>query len=135
MQMEPYAACETDEIRSSSARIGDLVRTRSGLGCRPTRSGFFANGMLLNVLASMQVMTDPEPWARQLGAAARNLTTPFFHEEEVRTHKQTHLMIWTLAITSGRVVRVSLDKLVVRRPLPVNSGATSTRRSRSLVWT
>src|SRR5215469_6287959 len=57
-QMNAYVACEDPEIREVvRAGYGDLVayvRRVSGADW-PTVSGFFSTGMLLNVLASMQI--------------------------------------------------------------------------------
>jgi AcrR family transcriptional regulator len=68
-QMQAYAACEDEEIRAVvRAGFGDLVayvRRVSGAD-GPTIWQFFATGMLLNVLASMYVTVDPEPWMTQL---------------------------------------------------------------------
>jgi AcrR family transcriptional regulator len=68
-QMQAYAACEDEEIRAVVRNgFGDLVAYAKRVSGLPAEdvARFFANGMLLNVLASMQVMTDPEPWAQQL---------------------------------------------------------------------
>jgi len=68
-QMQAYAACEDDEIRAVVRNgFGDLVAYAQRVSGLPADeiSRFFATGMLMNVLASMQVMTDPEPWAQQL---------------------------------------------------------------------
>ncbi len=68
-QMHAYVACDDPEIRSVvRAGYGDLVayvRRVSGTDW-PTVSGFFATGMLLNVLASMHVDEAPEPWMEDL---------------------------------------------------------------------
>jgi len=68
-QMQAYAACDDPEIRAVvRAGYGDLVayvRRVSGADW-PTVWDFFATGMLLNVLASMQFDTEPEPWMQEL---------------------------------------------------------------------
>ena len=68
-QMQAYAACDDSEIREViRAGYGDLVayvRRVSGVGW-PTVWNFFATGMLLNVLSSLQVEEDPEPWMTDL---------------------------------------------------------------------
>ena len=68
-QMQAYAACDDPEIRAVvRAGYGDLVayvRRVSGADL-PTVWRFFADGMLLNVLASMHVEDDPEPWMEDL---------------------------------------------------------------------
>jgi AcrR family transcriptional regulator len=65
-QMQSYAACDDPEIREVVRNgYGDLVtyvQRVSGLGAEEI-AAFFAKGMLMNVLASMHVMSDPEPWA------------------------------------------------------------------------
>ena len=68
-QMQAYAACDDPEIQAVVRNgFGDLVAYAQRVSGLPAEeiSRFFATGMLLNVLASMQVMTDPEPWAQQL---------------------------------------------------------------------
>jgi AcrR family transcriptional regulator len=68
-QMQAYAASEDPDIRAVvRAGYGDLfayVRRVSGADA-PTLWGFFATGMLLNVLAAMHVDHDPEPWMQEL---------------------------------------------------------------------
>ena len=68
-QMQAYAACDDPEIREVvRAGFGDLVayvRRVSGADW-PTVWGFFSTGMLLNVLASMHVDDEPEPWMQDL---------------------------------------------------------------------
>jgi AcrR family transcriptional regulator len=68
-QMQGYAASEDPDIRRVVREgFGDLVayvRRVSGLDW-PHIWRFFATGMLLNVLSSMQVTEDPEPWMTDL---------------------------------------------------------------------
>jgi AcrR family transcriptional regulator len=68
-QMQAYAACDDPEIRDVvRAGYGDLVayvRRVSGADW-PTVWSFFSTGMLLNVLASMHVDNEPEPWMQDL---------------------------------------------------------------------
>jgi AcrR family transcriptional regulator len=68
-QMQSYAACGDPEICAAvRAGYGDLVayvRRVSGADL-PTVFQFFATGMMLNVLASMGVTADPEPWMADL---------------------------------------------------------------------
>jgi AcrR family transcriptional regulator len=68
-QMQAYVASDDPEIRAVvRAGFGDLVayvRRVSGADW-PTTWHFFAEGMLLNVLAAMQVNDDPDPWMTQL---------------------------------------------------------------------
>lgn len=68
-QMQAYAACDDDDIRAAMRRgYGSLhlfVETVSGLP--PTAvSSWFAKGMLLNVIAAMDLQHDEEPWAQRL---------------------------------------------------------------------
>src|SRR3954447_7534537 len=68
-QMQTYAACEDPEI-SQVVRdgYGDLVayvQRVSGLPAEEV-ARFFATGMLMNVLASMQVIENPDPWSQQM---------------------------------------------------------------------
>jgi AcrR family transcriptional regulator len=68
-QMHAYVACDDPEIRAVvRAGYGDLVayvRRVSGTDW-PTVWGFFATGMLFNVLASMHVDEEPEQWMQDL---------------------------------------------------------------------
>jgi AcrR family transcriptional regulator len=68
-QMQAYAASDDPEIRSIvRAGFGDLVAyaRRVSDADWPEIWHFFATGMFLNVLASMHVNDDPEPWMREL---------------------------------------------------------------------
>jgi AcrR family transcriptional regulator len=68
-QLQAYAACDDPDIQAVVRNgYGDLVAYAQRVSGLPAEniSRFFANGMLLNVLASMQVMDNPEPWAQQL---------------------------------------------------------------------
>ena len=68
-QMQAYAACDDDEIRAAMRRgYGALhlyVETVSGLPPQAV-SSWFAHGMLLNVVAAMDLQSDTEPWAQRL---------------------------------------------------------------------
>jgi AcrR family transcriptional regulator len=68
-QMAAYSACEDPEIcqvvRDGYGDLVAYVERVSGLGPEDVAS-FFAKGMLLNVLAAMQVHANPEPWAQRL---------------------------------------------------------------------
>jgi AcrR family transcriptional regulator len=68
-QMQAYVACDDPEIRDVvRGGFGDLVayvRRVSGADW-PNVWSFFSTGMLLNVLASMHVDRDPEPWMQEL---------------------------------------------------------------------
>ncbi|HEY6782943.1 MAG TPA: TetR/AcrR family transcriptional regulator [Candidatus Dormibacteraeota bacterium] len=68
-QLQSYAACDDPAIRTVVAEgFGDLVRLAERLtGVDSTRlSTFFAQGMLLNVLAMMGQMSEPQAWALRL---------------------------------------------------------------------
>jgi AcrR family transcriptional regulator len=68
-QMQAYSACDDPEICEVVRNgYGDLVAYAERVSGLPPEaiSRFFANGMLLNVLAAMQVQTNPEPWAALL---------------------------------------------------------------------
>jgi hypothetical protein len=67
--MQGYAAASDPEVRAAIRRgFGRLVETAEQLSGRPPEeiSKFFAAGMLLNVLAMMGELTDPDPWAQHL---------------------------------------------------------------------
>ena len=68
-QMQMYAACDDAEIcavvRKGYGELVDFVERASGVD--PVRlSEFFARGMLINVIASMDLLDAKEPWARKL---------------------------------------------------------------------
>jgi AcrR family transcriptional regulator len=68
-QMQAYAACDDPEIRAVVRNgYGDLVAyvERVSGGSAEEVARFFASGMLLNVLAAMNVVESPEPWAQRL---------------------------------------------------------------------
>ena len=68
-QMQAYAACDDPEICEVVRNgYGDLVAYVQRVSDLPAEdiSRFFANGMLLNVLASMQIHSNPEPWSALL---------------------------------------------------------------------
>jgi AcrR family transcriptional regulator len=68
-QMQAYAACDDPEIREVvRAGYGDLVAyvRRVSDADWPDVWAFFAAGMLLNVLSSMQIDDKPEPWMVEL---------------------------------------------------------------------
>ena len=68
-QMQVYAASDDPQIGAIARNgYGDLVAYAQRVSGLPAEqiSRFFATGMLLNVLASMQVMDNPEPWAQLL---------------------------------------------------------------------
>ena len=68
-QMQSYAACDDPEIcRVVRDGYGDLVAYVERVSGLPTEdvASFFARGMLLNVLASMNLGAGEEPWAQRL---------------------------------------------------------------------
>jgi len=68
-QMQSYVACEDEEIREVVRRgFGELVEyVERATGLPPARvAQVFANGMLLNVIAAMDLREAEEPWARRL---------------------------------------------------------------------
>jgi AcrR family transcriptional regulator len=68
-QMQAYAACDDPQICEVVRNgYGDLVTYVERVsGADPaTVARFFAKGMLLNVLSSMQLMNPTEPWAQRL---------------------------------------------------------------------
>jgi AcrR family transcriptional regulator len=68
-QMQAYVACEDEEICAVvRAGYGDLVAYAQRVSGEPAEqiTRFFASGMLLNVLASMQVHDGSEQWAKLL---------------------------------------------------------------------
>ena len=68
-QMQAYAASDDPEIRAVvRAGYGDLVAyvRRVSDADWPRVWSFFSTGMLLNVLSSMQVNDNPEPWMVEL---------------------------------------------------------------------
>ena len=68
-QMQAYAACEDPEIREVVRRgYGDLVEYVERVSGLPSErvSHFFAKGMLLNVIASLDLLGATEGWAERL---------------------------------------------------------------------
>jgi AcrR family transcriptional regulator len=68
-QMQAYAASDDPEIRAVvRAGYGDLVAyvRRVSEADWPIIWSFFSTGMMLNVLSSMHVNDDPEPWMVEL---------------------------------------------------------------------
>jgi AcrR family transcriptional regulator len=68
-QMQTYAACEDNAVRAAAQKgygeLVDFVQQASGVDA-DTLSQFFAKGMLINVIASMDLLDSDEPWARTL---------------------------------------------------------------------
>ncbi|HEY5660355.1 MAG TPA: TetR/AcrR family transcriptional regulator [Gaiellaceae bacterium] len=68
-QMQAYAACEDPEIREVVRRgFGALVEYTQRVSGLPSErvAHFFAKGMLLNVIGSMDLLQADEGWARLL---------------------------------------------------------------------
>ena len=68
-QLEAYSACDDPEIcQVVRDGFGDLVAYVERVsGLPPERvSAFFAQGMLINVMAAMGLKDSDEPWARRL---------------------------------------------------------------------
>jgi AcrR family transcriptional regulator len=68
-QMQTYAACEDPDVRRAARQgFGNLVEAvqrASGVDAE-TVSRFFAKGMLINVVASMDLLDSDEAWAQGL---------------------------------------------------------------------
>jgi AcrR family transcriptional regulator len=77
IQMQAYTACDDPEIAEVvRAGYGDLVAYVERVSGLPPKeiSAFFAQGMLLNVFASMGLANEPtEPWARRLLDACKDI--------------------------------------------------------------
>lgn len=68
-QLQAYAACDDADVRAAMRRgYGELFRFVEAVADVPNEvvTKWFATGMLLNVIAAMDLNTDPEPWALQL---------------------------------------------------------------------
>lgn len=69
MQMQAYAACDDPDVRRVVQRgFGRLVkRVQEASSLSPDRlASFIGQGMLLNVMASMDLLESDEPWVVQL---------------------------------------------------------------------
>jgi AcrR family transcriptional regulator len=68
-QMQAYAACDDPDVREAMTtgygRLHLFVETVSGLD-EETVANWFAHGMLLNVIAAMDLWGTREPWGRRL---------------------------------------------------------------------
>jgi hypothetical protein len=72
--MQSYAACDDPEIRDVVRRgYGELVEYVERVSGLPGEriSHFFAKGMLLNVIASMDLLDANEGWAERLVEGCR----------------------------------------------------------------
>jgi AcrR family transcriptional regulator len=76
-QMQAYAACDDPEIcevvRNGYGDIVAYVERVSGLAAEDV-SRFFATGMLMNVMASMDLWDSPEAWSQRLLAGCKKET-------------------------------------------------------------
>ena len=76
-QMQAYAACGDADVREAMTtgygRLHLFVETVSGLD-QETVADWFAHGMLLNVVAAMDLLNSDEPWARRLVDGCREDT-------------------------------------------------------------
>jgi AcrR family transcriptional regulator len=75
-QMQAYVACNDEAICEVVRNgYGDLVAYVERVSGLPPAeiSGFFAQGMLLNVVASMGLADSAEPWAQRLLAGCRDV--------------------------------------------------------------
>jgi AcrR family transcriptional regulator len=85
-QMEGYAACDDpdvrDAMRAGYGRLHLFVETVSGAD-EATVADWFAQGMLLNVVAAMDLAGAREPWAQRLvrGVAGAKLAAHSAGEE------------------------------------------------------
>ena len=73
-QMQAYAACDDPQIRDVVRRgYGELVEYVERASGQPAErvSHFFAKGMLLNVMASMDLLGADEGWAQRLIVGCR----------------------------------------------------------------
>ncbi len=78
MQMQAYAACDDPEVRATVQRgFGRLIdEVMAASHASPeVLAGFIAKGMLLNVMASMDVLESTEPWAVALRQGCIGPTT------------------------------------------------------------
>ena len=69
LQMQAYAACDDEEIREVVRQgYGNLVAYVERVSGLPNDavSRFFAKGMLINVVAAMDLQDGEEPWADRL---------------------------------------------------------------------
>jgi AcrR family transcriptional regulator len=68
-QLQTYAACDDPDIRAvvrkGYGEIVDTVERASGVDPEQL-SMFFARGMLINVVAAMDLLDSDEPWAKKL---------------------------------------------------------------------
>jgi AcrR family transcriptional regulator len=73
-QLQAYSACDDPDVRDAvRAGYGRLVEHVESLGIPPEEvNGFFARGMLVNVLAAMGLPSGDVPWGDRLLSACRS---------------------------------------------------------------
>ena len=68
-QMQAYVSCDDPEVRdvvrAGFGALFEFVERASGADSKSV-TAFFGKGMLLNVVASMGLLDNPEPWAERL---------------------------------------------------------------------
>jgi AcrR family transcriptional regulator len=68
-QMQAYVACDDPDVRAAVrlgyGRLVEFAEQASGED-KPTITSFFGFGMLMNVISSMGLLDQPEPWAIRL---------------------------------------------------------------------
>lgn len=69
LQMQSYAACDDPDVREVARRgygeLVEFVERASGLPIERV-ADFFSRGMLINVIASMDLLDSKDTWARRL---------------------------------------------------------------------
>jgi hypothetical protein len=73
-QMQAYAACDDPDIREVVRNgFGDIVAYVERVSGLPEEevTRFFAVGMLMNVMASMDLWESPEVWSQRLLAGCK----------------------------------------------------------------
>jgi hypothetical protein len=76
-QMQAYAACDDPDIREVVRNgYGDIVAYVERVSGLPAEdvTRFFATGMLMNVMASMDLWDSPEEWSQRLLAGCKQET-------------------------------------------------------------
>ena len=76
-QMQAYAACDDPDIREVVRNgYGDIVAYVERVSGLPEEevTRFFAVGMLMNVMASMDLWESPEEWSQRLLAGCKEDT-------------------------------------------------------------
>ena len=77
MQMQAYVACDDPDVRELVRNgYGDIVTYVERVSGLPPEdvTRFFAKGMLMNVLASMDLWESPEEWSQRLLAGCKEET-------------------------------------------------------------